>query len=94
MSSPTGQMKSSFDHNMMAPTAAPDISEACVRANEEDSYNGAYTEKMRAERMRAADAYDNYTRAANHARERMEACDAALAAIVDSDQPKGLSMRG
>lgn len=83
MSATTGQMK--------PPISQPDISEACARANDEDSYNSIYIEHMRDERMRAADAYDNYTRAANHARERMEACDAALATI-DSDQSKGTPM--
>lgn len=79
---------------MSAPTAVKqDISEACARANEEDSYNGIYVENMRTERMRAADAFDNYTRAANSARERMEACDAALGTI-ESDQARGVPMRG
>lgn len=81
--------------SMNIPTQAPkaDISEACARANDEDIYNGVYLENMRAERMRAEDAYDNYSRAANHARERMQACDAALAAI-ESDRPGGIPMRG
>jgi hypothetical protein len=68
---------------MNVPTQAPkpDISEACARANEEDNFNGVYIEHMRVERMRAADAFDNYSRAANQARIRMESCECALASI-------------
>lgn len=58
--------------------APQDVSDAQGKAVEEQNYNDRWIESLNMERARAADAYDNYSRAANFARERMEACDAAM----------------
>lgn len=70
-----------------------DISEAQARANDESIYNDKWIENMRIERARAADSFDNYSQAASLARERMEACDAAMGSYESNRTQPALAPR-